>query len=385
MLQTPASSLAYREPLRLLIVISNAGRGGAEKRAGEVLAHFDRSRITPRLVVFEGGGPLIDAAWRSGVEVDTVPRKGWFPLRYADRLRTVRRVVREYRPHVVHAWDHISGIYLRLPGFMPAKVPVIASLNSSQILNRRLFLIERLLSRWTRCYVVNSQAAADYLQRSMPAAPRGIQVIRQGLDVGAMRSRCNDTVSRSLRGEWGIPEDHRLIGMVGKLSTEKNPILLVEIAGRLVHRHEDLHFVLVGSGPLEPMVKQRIQDLGLREVFHLIPEHPEGPIIPASFDVSVLTSDVEGLPNVLLEYMYWRQPIVVTNVGDSASVVRDGREARVVPPGDVKAFSAALEELLTSPDLADRLGEAARHRLEEEFTITRYVQDLEALYHRLVR
>lgn len=372
------SSRAQGRTIRLLILISNAGRGGAEKRAGEVLAHLDPGRFRLRLLVLEESGPLVDFAKGRGVEVHTVARKRWFPARLIERVGAIRRLIAADRPDLIHAWDHVAAMYARIPGAVPAGVPVIVGFNSSRILSPRLRLLERWLCDRTTLYAPNSQAGASYLERSFPIPPKRIRVIRQGMSLddmgdGAVRRR-------AIRREWDVSTAERLVGMVGKLTSDKNPRLLVDVAERVLARSRNVRFVLVGSGPLEEELRKRVSEKGLESGFLMIPEHPDGPVLPAAFDVGVLTSEAEGFPNVVLEYMYWRKPIVVTDVGDCRFAVRDGREGRVVPARDVEALSDAVLSFLRRPEYADRLGRQARRRLEERFTIERYTHDLKGLY-----
>ena len=78
--------------------------------------------------------------------------------------------------------------------------------------------------------------------------------------------------------------------------------------------------------------------------------------------------NVDGLPNVLLEAMASAKAIVATNVAGIPEALRDGREGLLVAEKDPSAIAAALEELIESQELRERLGVAARQRVEEDLS-----------------
>jgi glycosyltransferase involved in cell wall biosynthesis len=93
----------------------------------------------------------------------------------------------------------------------------------------------------------------------------------------------------------------------------------------------------------------------------------------------------EGLPNALLEAMAMRLPCVDSDIGPIRDAIRDGEEGLLVPVRDSGKLAVALTAILSRPDLAARLGCAARKRVEAEFSLEREVDRLEALYRELCR
>ena len=119
------------------------------------------------------------------------------------------------------------------------------------------------------------------------------------------------------------------------------------------------------------------------KAFLLLPKRPDAPWVCRDLDIGVLSSRQEGLPNVLLEYMWWGKPCVTTDVGDCSRVVRDQVTGFVVPPKDPEAMARALWTLLDKPEKAAEMGIQGHRRVEEEFGIDKYVQEMAGLYGRL--
>jgi glycosyltransferase involved in cell wall biosynthesis len=125
---------------------------------------------------------------------------------------------------------------------------------------------------------------------------------------------------------------------------------------------------------------QWIDRAGLRSVCYLLGERPDVPRITASLDVATLSSAYgEGFPNVLGEAMASEVPCVATDVGDSAHIVGD--TGRIVPPRNPDAIANAWVDLLSMGDAGLRtLGQNARRRILENFTIPRVARAYEAAY-----
>ena len=140
------------------------------------------------------------------------------------------------------------------------------------------------------------------------------------------------------------------------------------------------HFVIVGAGPSQSKVERLIAAHGMESHLTLVGERPDAVKLIPSFAVGVLTSRAEGLPNALLEYMFWARPSIVTEVGDCGRIVQQSKAGYVVPSGDADRLAERIVHLLRNPVEAATLGRSARTYLEQEFSLSRYCDSLLALY-----
>ena len=124
----------------------------------------------------------------------------------------------------------------------------------------------------------------------------------------------------------------------------------------------------MGEGPLRDRLLKR-----LRSAFHLdgrvrfLGHRNDVPRLMAAADVVVLPSAYEGLPNVVLEAMRLRKPVVATAAPGTTEVVIDSETGLLVPVGNVMLLARAIRDLVRDPALASRLGEAGRARVEAHF------------------
>jgi len=179
-----------------------------------------------------------------------------------------------------------------------------------------------------------------------------VHVLPSGFDPGIFHGGTVDAFP-------GMPRPR--IGYVGRLAAQKRPDLLVEAFGRL---RTEAHLVVVGDGPMRAAVLAAVRSSPARDritVTGFVP-HVEVPQVLASLDLLVLPSAYEEMGSVLVEAMASGLPVVASRVGGIPAVVADGETGLLVPPGDVDALAAALDELLADPARRHRMGVAARER-----------------------
>jgi glycosyltransferase involved in cell wall biosynthesis len=188
-----------------------------------------------------------------------------------------------------------------------------------------------------------------------------------------------------LRRSLGIADDAPVIGTLTVLRPEKALDTLVEAASQLAQRFPGLKVLIAGAGREEERLRTLISAHRLEETVLLLGFRRNVSDVLAALDVAVCCSEREGSPLAVLESMAAARPIVATSVGGIPQLVRDGREALLVPPRDPVALADALSRLLSDPGLRAELGHNARERQQLEFDIRSMVRSFEQLYEELFR
>jgi glycosyltransferase involved in cell wall biosynthesis len=158
--------------------------------------------------------------------------------------------------------------------------------------------------------------------------------------------RAEDVPAVVTEREWNPPVE---LFTVGRLDTEKNPMLLVEALAQLEASDPGgYRLTWVGTGPLADAVRERATELGIGDRLVLSGYVPFGPALVDAYkraDIFVHVSLTEGLPQVLVEALAFRLPIVATDVGGVRAALDDGRAGVLVPPSDRDALVEALTRL----------------------------------------
>jgi len=207
-----------------------------------------------------------------------------------------------------------------------------------------------------------------------------------GVECKAMVPNCIpvENYRRSLtdRARWREKErfdrDAILFTCVGRLESQKNPLLLVQAFAAL--NNPRIHLIMLGEGSLREQLAAYIREHGLERRVHLLGKRNEVPECLAASDVFVLSSNWEGNPLAVMEAMAAGLPVVGTAVGGVPELVESGRQGILVPPGDCAAFTDAMRTLLNDPEKRTAMANAAQAHATAAFNVERMAQGYESIY-----
>lgn len=353
-------------PLRVGLVIGQLSTGGAEGQLRVLCEGFDRRRIAPTVYCLSAEtspvGPQLEQA---GIAVRVISggRIG--------RVGALRRALSADRIQVVHAWLFIANAYAWAATRGGGPV-LVASARNCKRSGRVLDAVNRRAFRASGMILVNSERVGRYIERQYGAPRARIELVYNAIDVERFRPRAEP-------GPGG--ESAPRIIMISRLVTQKNPRLFVEGARRLRALLPAARFQLVGDGPLRPAVQRWIADAGLAGCVELLGERSDVPELLRAADLFWLTSDWEGLPNVVLEAMASGLPVVATDVGGTAELVTSDVEGALFAAGDCEALVARSAAILTDAGRLAAMRRASRRRAEA-FSVPRMVAATEAVYAR---
>jgi glycosyltransferase involved in cell wall biosynthesis len=156
---------------------------------------------------------------------------------------------------------------------------------------------------------------------------------------------------------------------VGRLAKVKGAPILIEAMARLAEKYPDLTLRLVGDGPDRAALETEVAERGLQDRVAFLGYKSQAEVAEelAQTDVFVLPSFAEGVPVVLMEAMAAQVPVLSTRIAGVPELVEDGVSGRLVPPGDVDAFTEAFDALLSNPDKRASFGTAGRAKVMAEY------------------
>ncbi|MEA1928471.1 MAG: glycosyltransferase, partial [Candidatus Auribacterota bacterium] len=160
---------------------------------------------------------------------------------------------------------------------------------------------------------------------------------------------------------------------------------LLEAAQRIIANRDDVYFLLLGDGELRGDLTSAIKSRGLGDRVLLLGSRADAIEIVRLLDIFVLSSIREGLSIALLEAMALERAVVVTAVGGSVDLIRDGYSGFLVPPRDGRALAQALERVLNEPGLKEKLGRVAGEDVISNYNINTMVQEYERLYREIYK
>lgn len=372
--------------LRVAILVDGLGlSGGGERFARELAlrldsARFERvycvSRWSEEAATSPDGTRALETLREGGVEVLGLRRRSilsvwsWRPL-----LALLRRGPID----ILHSHKFGSNVWAALLGSI-ARTPVIVahehtwSYEGNPI---RRFLDRELIARRVDAFACVSGEDRRRMIEVERIDPKRIFLLRTGIPEPAVAA------DRDLRSELGIAGDQPVVGTVCVLRRQKAIDVLLRAGAILSRQFPRLRIVIVGDGPERAALESQARSLGLGDVALFLGNRSDVADLLPAFDVAVSSSDFEGVPLALMEFMAAGLPVVATRVGGVPELIEDGVEGRLVPRRNPEQLALAVAELLSDRSAAAAMGDRARQRQRAEFDIDVAVRRAEELYERL--
>lgn len=353
--------------IRLAYLVDSMEVGGSELNAIRTLERLDRSRFELRIFHTGWQGPLFARYQALGVPMHRVVVRGFLrPGTVLSALRLARELRRQ-RIQILHSHDIYSNI-LSVPCARLAGVPVIIASRRWQaaVPSRGHAAANRIVSRLATRVLANSTSVARAVTSEDGIPPEAVKVVPNFVEAAAFEPYPPELRARLL-AQLGIPGDAVIVGIVARLSPVKDHATLLLAAEQLLADCPELHFLVIGDGPLRTQLEAQASAIAHGERIHFAGQQPNEPNPHGLLDISVLCSVTEGFPNAVVEAMAAGKPVVATAVGGTQDAVRDGETGLLVPPGNPAAMACALHDLLAAPERRSALGEAGRRRARDEY------------------
>jgi glycosyltransferase involved in cell wall biosynthesis len=187
----------------------------------------------------------------------------------------------------------------------------------------------------------------------------------------------------------GIDIQKPAIGTAATLTPRKGLETLINALPAIHKRHQNVHIYIAGDTPKDSddgykqKLKSIVKQNELESHVHFLGWVDNMPEYLASLDVFLLPSYNEGISGAVREAMAMEVPVICTDVGGMADLINDGKNGRLVDPGDVDQVSKAITDILECEDFANRLGESGRDTIVQSYSVDNYVNNYESLFERL--
>jgi len=317
------------------------------------------------------------------VRMRSLPTAAAYGPRGLRALHHLRRLVQRERFDIVQSQHEKSDLFNALLPRRPGTVHISNRRDMGFNKSSRLRLLFRHLNYRFDCVVAPAQPILSGLAREESLAARRMLWIPNGVDSERFRPQ-SPQVRLESRRALGLADLEVAFGCVASLSPVKCHDHLLQAFAQVHRQLPHTRLLLIGDGPLRPQIELQIAALGLNDAVNLLGNRADLEALLPALDVAVLTSSTEGMSNALLEAMACGLPIVATAVGGNLQLVQHGISGLLFPVGQPTALADALLALAQAPDTRQRMGLAARERIEREFSLDSMVRSFDRLYQRLL-
>lgn len=363
--------------LSIALCITDLDVGGAERSLVEIATRLDRGRFEPTVYCLGPRPACEDASCvppleAAGIEVHCLGARG--ASDFLGVLGKLTGLLRRQSPHVVQTFLFHANLIGRIAAYRAGIRPVVCGIRVAERQARWHLWADRLTSRMVDRYVCVSHSVAEFSQ-SVGGLPAGkLTVIPNGVDVAKYPAARQADLQ-----QFGLPAGRRAITTIGRLEHQKGLDWLLDAAPSVLNRLPGYDLLLVGDGPERAKLEALARSSATADRVHFAGWRPDVREILAASDLLVLPSRWEGMPNVVLQAMATRLPVVASDVEGVRETLGPLAEGQAVSFGDTSGLVNAITRLLTDAELRSGVGKANRQRVAEHFAWERIVaayQDL---------
>lgn len=375
-IEGPAAGI--RRAARVLLFVDSFDHGGSQ---GQLVELADGLAGDPGFDVWIGclrqRGPLLRRLVVPTTRIREYRLTRFYDARGAGQIARLAWDLGRLRMDLVHAFDFYANVMCAAAAGLNPRTRLIVSRRYDRLSDRRLHRLGEAWSyRLADAVVINSAMVARDVAQRFGLAHEKIAIIANGVDLARFAHQPPPVRSDASRGRMRL-------GVVARLAREKGLDVLLEATRLLVERSCDVEVVVVGEGELRPELEQAVARLGLEDRVEFVGAHADVHPWLATFDVAVLPSRGEGLPNALLEYLASGRPVVATRVGAVPEVLNDPGVGVVVPPDEPRSLADALEVLLRDAPRRAAMSLAAKRRAAD-YALEAMVERTTLLYRALL-
>ena len=369
------------KPLNVLHVYIGLNMGGGQEFALNLFKHIDKTKFNPIACVIENSGIIGKEMESLGFEVIVLG----FKRQPIKTILALVKIIKEKKIDIINGASYHPSLYSRIAGLV-AKVPVVIS-HEHGLYNKKRFhrvIFNSLLSHFTDQFIAVSDAMANQLLNWYNYPKSKVSTIHNGADTARFAPATSKAKAKSL---LGLDPNRLVIGMICRLDPDKGHRFFFE-AIKTLHKNYNIQWLVVGHAGgnhshYEKEIKNYAEKLGLSNIIQFLGYRRDTPELLAAFDIFVLPSLREGFPVAILEAMSSGCAVVASDFPANLELIIDMQNGLIQPMKDSVSLGNKIEMLIKDERLRKKLGQAARKKVLDNFSLKNNIYKIEKLYEEL--
>lgn len=367
--------------VRIMHVVQCAG--GVDCYLRMLLAHMNRSLFEHIMVCsFDYCKADYEQLVEAFIQIDMCNSLSFEKDRNA--IKIVRGLIKEYQPNVIYCHSSKAGGIGRIAN-IGLRFPIVYNphgwafnMNNSWMRKELYLWIERFLALFTtKIIAISNYEKLSAVEERVTSAKR-IKVIFNGIDIDNIHWKLSE--NSITRDSLGIEHDAYVVGMVGRISSQKSPDIFVRAAVEIHKRIPKSYFIIVGDGDQRSEIEQLVCEMGLQKSITITGwvDNPLSYIM--LFDQALLLSRWEGFGLVLAEYMKLGKPVVATEINAIPDLITDHDNGLLVDVDNVQQIVAAVLNIYNNKELRKKIINNGLKRVDAFFDIKRVASEHEQMF-----
>jgi glycosyltransferase involved in cell wall biosynthesis len=367
-------------PLKVLHVMPQIGTGGAERQLYELIIHSDPAKVRHQVFYYSDAKDeqMLNMYRAGNIDLVCVPRHKNHPVRF---LREFVRMIRKEQPDIVHCWLVSGNFWGRLAAVLAGAKHIIVAWRNCDLWKPVGARMLEWLTHGRAHHLANSKACVEFIAKKLWISASRFTVVYNGFE----SEKFNIPGRRKeLFGHLNIPDDCKIVTMVGRLMVQKNYPMFIQVVRKAKDLGLPLYFIAAGGGPLCDNLIQMARTLDVQGRLSFIGVRNDIPQILASSDIFLFTTNYEGFPNALLEAMAAGLPVITTDFSGVRELVNSPDVGTVVSLNDVDAAVDAIRKYLDDAETTKLIGKNAQHFVQTNFAMPVMVEKTLLLYQEML-
>lgn len=287
------------------------------------------------------------------------------------------KIIKEFNPDILQSFLFFDNILARLFGKISG-VPIIIS-GQRNVETERSFIrncVDKYTLPLSDMVISNTRGGEKLLLQKFHLTHPRIKVIYNGVD---LHQENNSVKKKEFLKEIGLSGDKKIVGFIGRLEKQKGAQYLIDAMRILYEQDSSVYAPIIGDGKQKNVLEKYSQSKGCKAIFLGWKEDASRYL--TSFDLLVLPSLWEGMPNVVLEAMKQGIPVIATSVGGNIEIIEDGITGFLVEPGNSQALAEKIKMVLSlSESEKTSVITNAKDKVINNFNIDKMVKEFEDTY-----
>lgn len=374
--------------IKVCHIITKMVYGGASLGTLHLVESLDLKRFHSSVICgvqSENEGSLLNNIEEKKFEIIIVPEivREINPFKDIIAFLKLIHIIKIHKYDIIHTHGSKAGVIGRLAAKF-SKVPIILftvhgwGLKAGSFVVCRIFrLIEKILAVFTTKILFQTRADMNEAFTCKIGKQSQYVLIGNGINLQPFFNY-NKKIAEQIRKKLKL-KNKRVVGTVGRVSAQKNPVGFINIAQEVLKKRQDTTFVFVGGGEMLEEMRRLVKGVDLEKSIIFTGVRDDIPEVISNFDIFILPSLWEGMPRSLIEAMALSKPVIVHNISGINEVVKDGINGLIVPINQTTKFAEKINILLNKPQLAKKLGNSGKETAKN-FDFSKVVKKTETLY-----
>ncbi len=359
--------------MNILLLCGNLSYAGAQRQLFELAKGLNKKHDVI-VCSISSNVSLLQNFEENNIRVEVLGlRKRYF----ISILYKLYNLIKNNEIQVIYGFLSTANTYSRIIKLFFPSIKIISSKRNSDsketILNK---LFEKMFSKMTDLYIANSFAGQLDLKYFFNI--KNSVVVLNGVDTGRFQNISNYSCLKK-----DFP-NYIIISMVARIKKQKNYEMFLKVAEKVCTSYDNVVFFSIGDDPIpkdayKSFILKENSKLKMKDRILFIGARSDIPEILSETDISILTSHREGCSNTVLESMFSKRPLVVTDVGDNKRMLAKMNQDFIIKPNDVQMMVNKISYLIDNPDLRKKIGMENYRKAQKEFTQEKMVKNTESV------